>query len=351
MLNLFLVQERIVQMSNYTGTKCISCGELFKDGDDVVVCPECGTPYHRECYLREGKCINEALHASGQSWNQEQGCVHESETSEENESAENIRCIRCGFENTPEKLFCEKCGTPLMKNMSDERPFNTADGQGGFNRDMNGFGGMNGFNGSGMDGGPMGAQAFGRTIYNQDSDIDGVKLGDYAKYVGGNPISFLSNFIRFGKFGGKLSLNLGAVLFPEVYFLYRKMKPWGILALLLFALLSIPNLIYAFSSGIYGVTMDVGVNIKSQNFIVIYNIAAYATLFIRIAAGLIANYLYYKQAKKDITKIREEEISDDSEAKLKIAAKGGVSWAAVIVGLTVYAVISFGTVMLMSRMM
>ena len=49
-------------MANYTGKKCFSCGEVFKDGDDIVVCPECGTPYHRECYLKEGKCINDALH-------------------------------------------------------------------------------------------------------------------------------------------------------------------------------------------------------------------------------------------------------------------------------------------------
>ena len=92
-------------MANYTGKKCFSCGEVFKDGDDIVVCPECGTPYHRECYLKEGKCINDALHESCQSWEQTQESVE----------SENIRCIRCGFENPPDKLFCEKCGTPLTK--------------------------------------------------------------------------------------------------------------------------------------------------------------------------------------------------------------------------------------------
>lgn len=100
-------------MANYTGKKCFSCGEVFKDGDDIVVCPECGTPYHRECYLKEGKCINDALHESGQSWEQTQESVE----------SENIRCIRCGFENPPDKLFCEKCGTPLTKNDTEERPF------------------------------------------------------------------------------------------------------------------------------------------------------------------------------------------------------------------------------------
>ena len=45
-------------MSNFTGSKCIICENEFNDNDDIVVCPECGTPYHRECYQKEGKCVN-----------------------------------------------------------------------------------------------------------------------------------------------------------------------------------------------------------------------------------------------------------------------------------------------------
>ena len=35
------------EMSNYLGSKCIMCGQEFKENDDIVVCPDCGTPYHR----------------------------------------------------------------------------------------------------------------------------------------------------------------------------------------------------------------------------------------------------------------------------------------------------------------
>lgn len=35
---------------DYRGQHCPICGKEFCDGDDIVVCPECGTPYHRECY-------------------------------------------------------------------------------------------------------------------------------------------------------------------------------------------------------------------------------------------------------------------------------------------------------------
>ena len=36
-------------MALYIGNTCPVCGEKFKAGDDAVGCPDCGTPYHREC--------------------------------------------------------------------------------------------------------------------------------------------------------------------------------------------------------------------------------------------------------------------------------------------------------------
>ena len=38
-------------MADYINEKCISCGKEFTKDDDVVVCPECGTPYHRGCLV------------------------------------------------------------------------------------------------------------------------------------------------------------------------------------------------------------------------------------------------------------------------------------------------------------
>ena len=90
-------------MSNYSGAKCFSCGEVFKDGDDIVVCPDCGTPYHRACYQKEGKCINTELHENEGSW------------SARDPKGENIRCSRCGFENTPDRQVCRQCGLPLSE--------------------------------------------------------------------------------------------------------------------------------------------------------------------------------------------------------------------------------------------
>ena len=47
---------------DFTKYQCPVCQEIFKDEDDVVVCPECGTPHHRECWFKDGKCFNHNLH-------------------------------------------------------------------------------------------------------------------------------------------------------------------------------------------------------------------------------------------------------------------------------------------------
>ena len=52
-------------MMDYKGCKCASCHKVLKEGDDIVICPECGAPYHRECYAAEGRCVFSAKHGNG----------------------------------------------------------------------------------------------------------------------------------------------------------------------------------------------------------------------------------------------------------------------------------------------
>ncbi len=51
---------------NYIKYKCPVCNNQFKEDDDVVVCPECGTPHHRECYIENGKCANADKHGTNE---------------------------------------------------------------------------------------------------------------------------------------------------------------------------------------------------------------------------------------------------------------------------------------------
>jgi hypothetical protein len=49
---------------DYTKYFCPVCKEKFDEESDAVVCPECGTPHHRECWKIQGECANSHLHGS-----------------------------------------------------------------------------------------------------------------------------------------------------------------------------------------------------------------------------------------------------------------------------------------------
>lgn len=310
-------------MTTYVGAKCLVCNQTFKDGDDVVVCPECGTPYHRECYKSTGKCINEELHESGGSWKKSA-----------QEGGEGVRCRRCGFNNDKDKLFCESCGTPLYETEQE-----TADRERKQDRYRNPVN-----NGGRVEYSPFGE----RTVYDKDSVIDGIKLEDYAGYVKNNSFSFLLNFIRFGKYGGKVSLNFGAFLFPEVYFLYRKMRLIGILSMIVCAALTIPVMIANFAVGYAGLQIAFSFDVNSRFFVTLSSACWYVLMALRVAVGLFANYLYYKKAKNDINEIRKT-TDGEKDVKEKLSAKGGVSLASAVLGYCMYSSLVIGTVFLLNQ--
>ena len=48
----------------YENDVCPVCSKPFEKGDDIVTCPDCGTPHHRECYMDLGGCKNRSLHGT-----------------------------------------------------------------------------------------------------------------------------------------------------------------------------------------------------------------------------------------------------------------------------------------------
>lgn len=337
------------KMAKYTGSKCICCERRFSEGDDIVVCPDCGTPYHRDCYIEKGSCINTALHEKGIGWLPD---PPETPPPMTIVSPGVKRCIRCGAENPPELRYCEQCGTPLI-NMESPIPFNDLrsgngmqDQNGGRRIDVQ----MEGDDQPNMNG-SMREMGFTPVMLDQDSDIDGVKLGDLARYVGTNPIGFLPSFIKFAKTGRKLSLNIFAFLFTPVYFMYRKMMGWGIVAAAVMALLGVPSMIYTLQSGDLNYTIDLGINMQSKSFALFSEAVLFLNLGLKCLAGLFANYLYYKQARRDIGRIRknpEDKSSDDLNREIIIT--GGASIGYMILGYMVYTIVTFGAVLLISRL-
>lgn len=95
-------------MTRYTGNHCPVCEQAFTDEDDIVVCPDCGTPYHRACWQKVGVCMHKSEHAAGFEWQPEVG-------PDADKAAHEATCPNCGTHNTPGAVRCAHCGCPLPK--------------------------------------------------------------------------------------------------------------------------------------------------------------------------------------------------------------------------------------------
>ncbi len=110
----------------YTGNICDGCKEVFIEGDDIVVCPECATPQHRDCYDKNGKCVNEHLHSEGFQWQGEgvsETQISSSTLAKEKVVGEPLYCPNCNYANKPGAEVCEQCGmkfTMFGKNIVEQ---------------------------------------------------------------------------------------------------------------------------------------------------------------------------------------------------------------------------------------
>ncbi len=307
-------------MSVYTGLKCLACGVKFSEADDIVVCPECGTPYHRECYKKNGKCINSEYHEHHESY------------SAAAEHAKNIgaqiTCAKCGAVNPPLALFCEKCGNPIViEHVNDNPSEKDAQKNDSF-------------------GNPFSINYSDRLCgINPDESFDDVKASKRADFVGSNTFFFMPAFKIMKDRSRKVTFNLSASLpFPSAYFAYRKMTGMSVLTFIIQLLLMIPFLICQISA----LSTDVGVennalmafvssiNLNSDSFVVLIN-AFYSMLFVFwFLCGTFANWIYYKFAVKKISKLKFEGKASE------IKKAGGTSIIGLSVSIISYFIVFFG---------
>ena len=98
--------------------------------------------------------------------------------------------------------------------------------------------------------------------------------------------------------------------------------------------------------------IDLGIDVKSRSFVLLTQIMLYLTMVLKLLAGFFANYIYYKQARRDITKIRaqgEDKQADDLNREIILA--GGTSLGNVLLAYLIYTMISFGSIVLIGKLM
>lgn len=171
-----------------TGQKCVVCSAYLFPDDDVVFCPQCGAPHHRECYKSVGHCGLEDKHGTENQYKKIEikadGKVEEKPFPDSQPA-----CRGCRKVLEKDAKFCPYCGLPTdsIPPFSDISPY-------------------------------------GKVVEIKDDEpIDeGVTALDAAKTVVLNPLRYIPKFLNL-RDKNKKSWNWAAFLLPHAWFAYRKM--------------------------------------------------------------------------------------------------------------------------------
>lgn len=189
---------------------CPVCKNDLIDGDDIVVCPECGVRYHRECYKQVGDCVFKDKH-------QTPDCprVAHDKTNEVGMK----QCPVCFTKSSADAEFCSRCGYHFATGNEESKDEENTEDE------------INILPASAvkllMD--PLGG-------VDPQEKFEGVSAGDIAEFVETNSPYYLNVFKRISKFNAS-KFNFAAFLFTGGWLLYRKQyKIGGIVASIMAAL-------------------------------------------------------------------------------------------------------------------
>ena len=307
-------------MTRYTGNHCPVCEQAFTDTDDIVVCPDCGTPYHRDCWKKVGACMHRSEHAAGFEWQPEIG-------PEAVKAAHEAICPNCGTRNTPGAARCSHCGCPLPRSDADSTDAAKPEEQVPiYARDPSAVNNRSAAPGPHIETYSADREGgiYRREIGPEDT-IDGIKAKDWAAYVGRSPMYYLMQFFRMSITNRKAAVCLSAFLFGPAYLFYRKMWKEGLLTAVLTIVLSIPTfieIISVFNPSLLG-AMPLGWLPAAVN------VCAVASWALNIILGLFAVSWYRREAKKNIDRIYAD--YPDGEARTDaLLQKGGTNLLAAL---------------------
>lgn len=195
----------------YSGIDCPYCGLGFTDGDDIVTCPECGTPAHRECWEKAGGCLNRSRHAEGFEWTAPAAAPAAEDELSPPAAEYDLVCPACGSRSPAGTEKCPVCGLDL----------GMLEGQVVFEgNDPVGFRKKNEEQGETYDADGGGLR------------IDDIPAGEYAVYLGASAPSYIYRFRNMDRRETKRSWNWAAFFFGGVWCAHKGLRLYAVLILL-----------------------------------------------------------------------------------------------------------------------
>ncbi len=289
------------------GLSCVRCKAYLFSEDDIVYCPVCGAPHHRECYEALGHCALEQFHGTDMQYSREKEQENKDIIAQKEQKTDNSHnnkddgistCNMCGTKYESILRRCPKCGTPD-------------------------FSKINSFSGFDLLGGIAPDQ-----VIEDDITADDIK-----RFVATNIHRYVPKFASISN-KKKVSWNWMAFLFPSSWMLSRKMFKGGIIAGVLqsvITLLSYPFQRAVFSSGFD--TQNAASSLEALNklfestpkigiaILALAVISSILELLLRVVFALYGDYFYKNYTITSIKKIRLESEDMDNDYR----KKGGVS--------------------------
>ena len=301
---------------------CDGCHTPLDKEEDIVVCPVCGTPQHRECYNKEHRCVNEEKHAEGFVW---QAPVHAPE--------ENTAVAVAETENAPNSQEDSEGNSKPVPIIINPQNVGEVD------------------------------RLFLNGVEDKPDDelCDGVKIRDAAVFVQNGAKNYIK---KFKKIKNKVvSWNWGAFFFAPYWFFYRKMYKLGFafLGIMIAATVALtpfsqaadtkleelynyftskevvevqeqykanPNdeTLSAKMDEIVGKTMPIMVSVMKTSGIILL-----ATFLVpNTVAALIADVQYRKKMSASVHRANELSGGNTGAARFAILKSGGVSFTAAL---------------------
>lgn len=338
---------------NYFTQQCPVCKEIFKDGDDIVVCPECATPHHRNCWFSNGQCINSNLHSTDYVWTAEKTKISEDESKEDTSAEETAEktdvtvCHVCSSENPADALHCGNCGALFGE---QEENLKTCSNCGAKNHPRSVI-----CPSCGAPYAEEGTNPFADSLGIDESEIIGKhSAGDYALYTQLNARRYIPKFRKTEE--KKFSFNWAAFFFGPSWFLFRKIYKAGIILILIFVSITmmttpLQNRVYDATEKFISAAQPLASssqeieNLSDEEYAQLMKITDeyYASiqkpmlilmgilLVQHLICGLIADRLYYHKIKSDLTLI-DETVENSEVRKMMIARRGSVSFIGYFAG-------------------
>ncbi len=309
--NGIIIQKRVIaqgaRFMKYENETCPVCGEKFTADSDVVVCPDCGTPHHRECYLKTNHCCNEDRHNTGFIWRPTATPTVVPEKPESKEEIPNVLPPAFSRDKMPENGIASEI---------------TIDKEGNQ-----------------------------KLVYREirgNERIGDKTVADYAAVIQKNVRKFIPKFMMMDKTGGKVSWNWAAFFFGPFWLAYRKMWKHAIIAMLVISI--IPLVFIKDITNYYQKAMEVtteyltsassgdekSMEAARQKMLdkmpeepMALSASSYVEFAIRLVYALFGNFLYKAKCEAIMKKAKEKADTPDKRAAY-IKRKGGSSLLCVL---------------------